>query len=180
MTRAKEELYLCHARMREFRGNTMYAVPSMFLEELPKTRADHRPVGERRGVQAAIEHWRGGGTAAQQGWNDAGVRPRTAPIPPRQPAKDDGQRLCARACWCATRNYGRAASSKSAATAVMRKVKIRFAHGGRTHVHRRQGDVGDRAEELRKTGHGLEIKRCYRKWAVTRIYPEGVTQHSQG
>src|SRR5262249_18777798 len=34
MTRAKQELYLTHARMREFRGQTMYAVPSMFLEEL--------------------------------------------------------------------------------------------------------------------------------------------------
>ena len=36
MTRAKEELYLCHARMREFRGQTLYAVPSMFLDELPR------------------------------------------------------------------------------------------------------------------------------------------------
>ena len=28
-------LHLCHARMREFRGQTLYAVPSMFLDELP-------------------------------------------------------------------------------------------------------------------------------------------------
>jgi DNA helicase-2/ATP-dependent DNA helicase PcrA len=35
MTRAKEELYLSHARMRDFRGRSLYAVPSMFLEELP-------------------------------------------------------------------------------------------------------------------------------------------------
>ncbi len=35
LTRAKEELYICHARLREFRGQTLYAVPSMFLEELP-------------------------------------------------------------------------------------------------------------------------------------------------
>src|SRR5712692_8212787 len=35
MTRAKEELYLSHARLREYRGQTLYAVPSMFLEELP-------------------------------------------------------------------------------------------------------------------------------------------------
>src|SRR5262249_51194972 len=36
MTRAKEELCLCHARLREFRGQALYAVPSMFLDELPR------------------------------------------------------------------------------------------------------------------------------------------------
>src|SRR5206468_6233266 len=35
MTRAKQELFLCHARLREFRGQAIYAVPSMFLDELP-------------------------------------------------------------------------------------------------------------------------------------------------
>ena len=36
MTRAREELYLTHSRLREFRGQTLYAIPSMFLEELPE------------------------------------------------------------------------------------------------------------------------------------------------
>ena len=35
MTRAKEELYLCHAQQRDFRGSQRYAVPSQFLDELP-------------------------------------------------------------------------------------------------------------------------------------------------
>jgi len=35
MTRAKEELYMSHARLREFRGQALYAVSSMFLDELP-------------------------------------------------------------------------------------------------------------------------------------------------
>ncbi len=35
MTRAKEELHLCHAKLREFRGQSLYAVPSYFLDELP-------------------------------------------------------------------------------------------------------------------------------------------------
>jgi DNA helicase-2/ATP-dependent DNA helicase PcrA len=35
MTRAKEELYLCHTRQREFRGSLLYARPSEFLDELP-------------------------------------------------------------------------------------------------------------------------------------------------
>lgn len=35
MTRAREELYLCHARLREFRGSTTYTIRSLFLDELP-------------------------------------------------------------------------------------------------------------------------------------------------
>lgn len=35
MTRAQEELYLCHARLREFRGSTTYTIRSLFLDELP-------------------------------------------------------------------------------------------------------------------------------------------------
>src|SRR5438045_3322806 len=35
ITRAKEELYVSHARLREFRGQTLSTVPSRFLDELP-------------------------------------------------------------------------------------------------------------------------------------------------
>src|SRR4051794_12759264 len=35
MTRAMKELYLCHSRLREFRGQMNYAIPSSFLQELP-------------------------------------------------------------------------------------------------------------------------------------------------
>src|SRR5262249_19112359 len=57
MTRAKEELYLTHARLREFRGNTLYVVPSMFLGELPEDIAYHdlSPAG-----QSAADQWRSG------------------------------------------------------------------------------------------------------------------------
>ena len=114
MTRAKEELYLSHARMREFRGQTLYAVPSMFLDELPKEGgADDRPVGQRRRAPTAIEHWRGGGEAAAQGWTDAGVRPRPAPIPTR--LADGGRRrrrATPRGCWCATGPTARAGSRR--------------------------------------------------------------------
>jgi DNA helicase-2/ATP-dependent DNA helicase PcrA len=34
MTRAEEQLFMCHARLREFRGQALYAVPSMFLDEI--------------------------------------------------------------------------------------------------------------------------------------------------
>ncbi len=35
MTRAEQELYLSHARLREFRGDSLYAIASQFLDELP-------------------------------------------------------------------------------------------------------------------------------------------------
>jgi DNA helicase-2/ATP-dependent DNA helicase PcrA len=47
MTRAMEELYLSHSRLREFRGNTLYAVPSMFLEELPRMERGRHPTAPR-------------------------------------------------------------------------------------------------------------------------------------
>src|SRR5260370_13855254 len=78
ITRAKEELYLCHARLREFRGQTLYAVPSMFLDELPEEGTASTGLSARSyGSPQAIEQWRTGSKAAEQGWADAGVLPRT-------------------------------------------------------------------------------------------------------
>jgi DNA helicase-2/ATP-dependent DNA helicase PcrA len=48
ITRAEEELFLTHADLREFRGSTLYAIPSPFLEELPQEGVQ-RP---RKGVHA--------------------------------------------------------------------------------------------------------------------------------
>lgn len=36
MTRAMRELHLCHAQLREYRGRIQYAIPSAFLDELPR------------------------------------------------------------------------------------------------------------------------------------------------
>ena len=45
MTRAMKELYLCHARLREFRGQLNYAIPSSFLQRVAARRGGvHRPV----------------------------------------------------------------------------------------------------------------------------------------
>jgi DNA helicase-2/ATP-dependent DNA helicase PcrA len=80
MTRAKEELFLCHARMREFRGSTNYTVPSMFLAELPE---DVREVDASEGrYQPAFEEWRGGPPAAEEGWSAAGLPRKAPPVPP--------------------------------------------------------------------------------------------------
>src|SRR5205814_495326 len=73
MTRAKEELYLCCTRLREFRGQTLYAVPSMFLDELPQERIEHLDLSAAAaGTRQAMDAWRTGSPAADQGWIDAG------------------------------------------------------------------------------------------------------------
>jgi DNA helicase-2/ATP-dependent DNA helicase PcrA len=73
MTRAQEELYLCHARVREFRGQSLYAVPSMFLDELPGEEVKAVEVPGSISNAGPMEAWRGGGKAAEPGWRDAGI-----------------------------------------------------------------------------------------------------------
>jgi DNA helicase II / ATP-dependent DNA helicase PcrA len=131
MTRAKEELYLCHARMREFRGSTMYAVPSMFIEELPKESVQTIDLSASRGgTPTAIEQWRGGGEAAQQGWSDAGVRSRPAPIPPRAPSAEGAGGKYIEGMLVRHGTYGQGRIIEVGGQGVLRKVKIRFATAG--------------------------------------------------
>src|ERR1019366_382719 len=73
ITRAQEELYLSYARMREFRGQTLYAVPSMFLEELPHDDIQTIDLSASANRTAtAVNSWRGSTTGASQGWYDTG------------------------------------------------------------------------------------------------------------
>jgi DNA helicase II / ATP-dependent DNA helicase PcrA len=58
MTRAMKELFLCHARMREFRGQITYQIPSMFLDELPREVERQDIAGGKNTARAAVEEWR--------------------------------------------------------------------------------------------------------------------------
>ncbi len=112
MTRAKEELYLCHARLREFRGQTLYAVPSMFLDELPAEGVETIDLSASGGGSAAaMEEWRGGSKAAAQGWADAGVR-RSRADPAARCRRRTAAASTPRGCWCATRPTARGGSSR--------------------------------------------------------------------
>ena len=73
MTRAKQELYLCHARLREFRGQTLYAVPSMFLEELPPEGATEVPAEVVRRVPELEPELRSFADYARAYWVDPGT-----------------------------------------------------------------------------------------------------------
>jgi DNA helicase-2/ATP-dependent DNA helicase PcrA len=130
MTRAKQELNLCHARLREFRGQALYAVPSMFLEELP-----HDGVVEavdlchHSGGAQAPDFWRGGSAAAASGWHDAGYAPR----PPARPKPDENG--YAVGVIVEHDSYGRGQITDLSGHGALRRVKIRFArHGEKTFV----------------------------------------------
>jgi DNA helicase-2/ATP-dependent DNA helicase PcrA len=82
MTRAKEELYLCHARLRDFRGQTLYAVPSMFLNEVPPHAVETIDLSLTSGRKAMEAFRSGGSPAAVQGWAEAGIEV-PLPIPPK-------------------------------------------------------------------------------------------------
>jgi DNA helicase-2/ATP-dependent DNA helicase PcrA len=129
MTRAKEELYLCHARSREFRGQTVYPVESMFFRELPHESIEHIDLSGGNPPPAAFEDWRGGGAAAEQGWNDAGVRARPAPIPPRAP---DGEEMRGYVQGMLVRHasYGMGRIVEVSGQGALRRVKIRFSTAG--------------------------------------------------
>jgi DNA helicase-2/ATP-dependent DNA helicase PcrA len=126
MTRAKEELYLCHARLRDFRGSALYAVPSMFLDELPAEAIQSLEAGNS--TQPAVEQWRSGGKAAESGWTDAGVRPIPLPIPTRQKQQGDGGLAVGMMVRHAT--YGVGKVIELSGLGAVRKVKIRFVTQG--------------------------------------------------
>ncbi|MFO0880954.1 MAG: UvrD-helicase domain-containing protein [Gemmataceae bacterium] len=84
MTRAREELFLTHARnIREFRGQDTYPVPSRFLDEIPPEVVER--VDTTGALVSAGDRFRTGSDAARAGWREAGIE---IPLPAR-PRQDD-------------------------------------------------------------------------------------------
>ena len=130
MTRAMKELFMCHSRLREFRGQVLYAIPSMFLDELPD---DVQRLDQSRhaGRDAGDGH-RAGGNAAVSAWKELGhnAKPRAAPIPPSPatPAKNDTPfRL---KMTVEHDKYGQGVVEDVSGFGAMTKVKVRFRTSG--------------------------------------------------
>jgi DNA helicase-2/ATP-dependent DNA helicase PcrA len=137
MTRAREELTLTHARLREFRGQTLYAVPSMFLDELPAGGVERIDLGvSAAGTLPAMQAWRGGGApAARQGWIDAGLTPRPAQKqgsePGGEPTSDGGPGgNYVEGMLVRHETYGTGRVTEVSGYGALRKVKVRFASAG--------------------------------------------------
>src|SRR5439155_14465776 len=72
--RAKMELYLCHARMREFRGQLSYAIPSSFIaRELPEEVEQIDASLARNYARSAADEWRAKVGPAARDWADTGT-----------------------------------------------------------------------------------------------------------
>ncbi|VTR97337.1 atp-dependent dna helicase : DNA helicase OS=Singulisphaera acidiphila (strain ATCC BAA-1392 / DSM 18658 / VKM B-2454 / MOB10) GN=Sinac_5592 PE=4 SV=1: UvrD-helicase: UvrD_C [Gemmata massiliana] len=135
MTRAMKELYMCHARMREFRGQLNYCIPSGFLQELPRGGVEFiDPSMARNAARTAADEWRLKASSAAKDWADTGARPF---IPPRKPnpelkptipdAPDTGLAV---GVLVQHEEFGLGNVTDVSGYGALRRVKIRFpAHG---------------------------------------------------
>ncbi|VTS01238.1 ATP-dependent helicase [Tuwongella immobilis] len=148
MTRAMRQLNLCHAKLREFRGQALYTVPSMFLDELPKvpTTIERVDLSGRNAYGAAMDAWRRGGSpAAEGGWDDTGVRGRSSGSPgaggggygspirptPRPVVHSDDDEVQYRPGMIVEHEtYGRGKITDISGYGAMRRMKIRFVTAG--------------------------------------------------
>jgi superfamily I DNA/RNA helicase len=132
MTRAKEELHVCHARLREFRGQTLYAVPSMFLDELPADAIEALDLSaSAAGSHRAMTAWRGGGKAAEEGWKDAGIvlKPKSKPGKGEASSGEDTSGYV-EGMMVRHDTHGIGRVTEVSGYGAMRKVKVRFSAGG--------------------------------------------------
>jgi DNA helicase-2/ATP-dependent DNA helicase PcrA len=137
MTRAKEELYLTYARLREFRGQTLYAVPSMFLEELPQDGVDALDLSSSNAMRqgSAAAALRGQTSSASQGWYDTGFAQTSTkknPAPAEVKRQDSALPAYDVGAFVYHDLYGVGRVTNMSGQGALRKVKIRFSSGERT------------------------------------------------
>ena len=125
MTRAMRELYLTHARMREFRGQTLYAIPSEFLAELPEDGVEHIVESRHAGRTMSHDMFRGGTPAANAAWNDTGVPTRGPVVSPGMTGGSVGGDFAAGQV-VQHESYGLGQILDVSGYGALRRVKIRF------------------------------------------------------
>ena len=131
MTRAKEELHLTHARLREFRGQTLYAIPSGFLSELPEEAVEHTDLSlSGGGTPRAIDAWRSGGDDAEQGWIDAGVMPNKRKESGSTGTATASGKEYVEGMLVNHDTYGQGRVTDVSGFGALRKVKVRFSSAG--------------------------------------------------
>jgi DNA helicase-2/ATP-dependent DNA helicase PcrA len=129
MTRAKEELYLCHSKVREFRGQTLYAMPSVFLEEMPQE-VQHHDLSTGH-THRAMHDWRSGSKDAEAGWRDAGVSPRSAAT---LSAPAGNGTTYAEGMLVRHETYGHGRITEVSGYGALRKIRVRFSSGERSFI----------------------------------------------
>ncbi len=137
MTRAMKELYLCHARLREFRGQLNYCIPSSFLNELPRDVQFHDPAMSKNYARSAADEWRAKVGPAAKDWADTGARPflppKKSPASLKPTIPDAPETGLAVGVLVQHEEYGLGSVTDVSGFGALRKVKIRFpGHGEKT------------------------------------------------
>lgn len=138
MTRAMKELYLCHARLREFRGQLNYCIESQFLQyELPREGVEWIDTTmSRNPARSAADEWRAKIGPAAKEWADTGVRPFIPPqksneVTPMTPELTDTG--LAKGMLVQHDEYGIGQVTDVSGFGSQRRVKLRFpGHGEKT------------------------------------------------
>ncbi|MBN9520177.1 ATP-dependent DNA helicase, partial [bacterium] len=137
MTRAMKELYLSHARMREFRGQLNYAIPSSFLGELPRdSSVEHVDLSMTRNfARGAADEWRAKVAPAARDWADTGVRPFVPPKKTEESISVPPDTGLSVGVLVQHEEYGLGQVTDLSGFGALRRVKVRFpGHGEKTFV----------------------------------------------
>jgi len=138
MTRAMKELYLSHARLREFRGQLNYCIMSQFIQELPRDVQYSDASMSRNQARTAADEWRAKVGPAAKDWADTGARPF---LPPKKPSDykptipDAPETGLAVGVLVQHEEFGLGTVTDVSGFGALRRVKIRFpGHGERTFI----------------------------------------------
>ncbi len=124
ITRAMKQLHITHARMRDFRGQLNYQIPSLFLDELAKgvERVDHVSGNTARNV---MNEWRDSSTATKH-------TPAFKPIAPRAgsaiPSGSPGEYVVGHVVQHAEYGIGKVVDVSGFGS--LKRLKIRFPAAG--------------------------------------------------
>lgn len=138
VTRAKEELYLSHAKVREYRGRSLYAMESMFLNELPEEGIERVDVAPARTAfdQAFGRRPSEPGRTARPAWIDADALSNAMRTAKGRPASDEDQAgEYSLGMLVRHEEYGLGKITEVRGSGFLRRVRVRFgAAGERTFV----------------------------------------------
>ncbi|MCS6864736.1 MAG: UvrD-helicase domain-containing protein [Gemmataceae bacterium] len=136
MTRAMKELYLCNARMREYRGTPNYCIPSRFLQELPTDVQHIDTTLSHNYARTAADEYRAKIGPVARDWADTGARPylpppkaqRRAVVPPAIGDAPSGE--LEPGTLVQHEQYGVGKIEEISGFGAFRKIRVRFpSHG---------------------------------------------------
>ncbi len=127
MTRAMKELYLCHARMREFRGQIRYSVESSFLRELPESVERVDQSMSRNFARSAADTYR---AKVAPSANDWAATSATRPALPAASTTAGLEDVLEKGAVVQHEEYGIGSVTDVTGFGAMKRVKIRFPSSG--------------------------------------------------